>query len=114
MSSQKPEIRFRGYASPHYTMVPDELFDEQLPYLSGGELKALLYIMRRTFGFKKERDNISFSQICHGITTRDGKVLDQGTGLSRSTAQIAIKGLLDKNLIHAVRRTSLERGFEAT
>jgi hypothetical protein len=46
-------IRFKGYTSPNYTQVPDELFDEQLPHLSGAELKVLLYIMRRTFGFKK-------------------------------------------------------------
>lgn len=114
MSKTSEEIRFRGYASPNYTMVPDELFDEQLPYLSGAEVKVLLYIMRRTFGFKKSSDNISFSQICTGITTREGKILDRGTGLSRSTAQVAIKGLADKNLIHVTRRSSLERGFEAT
>src|SRR5215207_7443797 len=114
MSNSNGAIRFRGYTSPNYTMVPDELFDEQLPYLSGAELKALLYIMRRTFGFKKASDDISLSQICDGITTRDGKVLDQGTGLSRSTAQLAIKGLAEKNLIRAARRYSDERGFEAT
>ena len=114
MSDTNTPIRFRGYTSPHYTMVPDELFDEQLPYLSGAELKALLYIMRRTFGFKKTSDDISLSQICEGIVTRDGKVLDQGTGLSRSTAQVAIKGLVAKNLIQTTRRYSAARGFEAT
>jgi hypothetical protein len=113
-TTSKPGVRFRGYASPNYTMVPDELFDEQLPDLSGGELKALLYIMRRTFGFKKPSDDISLSQICDGITTRDGRTLDRGTGLSRSTAQVAIKGLVDKNLITATRRYSAERGYEAT
>ena len=35
------------------------LFDELLPYLSEAELKVLLYIVRRTFGFKKEADAIS-------------------------------------------------------
>src|SRR5215211_310663 len=107
-------IRFKGYTSPNYTQVPDELFDEQLPHLSGAELKVLLYIMRRTFGFKKTSDDISLSQICEGITTRDGRVLDQGTGLSRSTAQLAIKGLVEKNLISATRRYSEARGHEAT
>ena len=43
---------FRGFRSPSYTQVPDELFDELLVELSGGELKVLLYIIRRTFGFK--------------------------------------------------------------
>src|SRR3954447_19391978 len=105
---------FRGYTNPNYTQVPDELFDRQLPELSGAELKVLLYIMRRTFGFKKDSDNISINQICRGITTKDGRVLDRGTGLSKSTAQLAIKGLLDKNVILTTKRVSKEKGNEAT
>jgi hypothetical protein len=45
-------LRFKGFLSPRYTQVPDELFDELMAYLSGAELKVLLYIIRRTFGFK--------------------------------------------------------------
>jgi len=112
--AKKTEVRFSGYSKPNYTMVPDELFDEQLPYLSGAELKVLLYIIRRTFGFKKDSDEISFNQICKGITKKDGEILDQGTGLSSSTAQAAIKGLIEKNLIVATRRMSQERGNEPT
>jgi hypothetical protein len=67
--SKNDQKHFRGYSKPNYTPVPDELFDEQLPDLSGAELKVLLYIIRRTFGFKKERDNISLNQLLHGITT---------------------------------------------
>ena len=106
--------RFAGYASPNYTMVPDELFDEQLPDLSGAELKALLYIIRRTFGFKKDSDNISLNQLLHGITTRAGERLDRGTGLSRSTLVAALKGLAEKNLIIVEQRSSAEKGNEAT
>ena len=112
--AKSADITFKGFSSPNFTPVPDELFDELLVPLSGAELKVLLYIIRRTFGFKKHSDDISFSQICHGITTRDGKVLDHGTGLSRSTAQVAIKGLESKHIIHASRHSSIERGFEAT
>jgi hypothetical protein len=108
------DIPFAGYTSPNYTQVPDELFDQQLPDLSGAELKVLLYIMRRTFGFKKDSDDISLNQICRGITTRDGRVLDRGTGLSKSTAQLAIKGLLTKNIILTTKRVSREKGNEAT
>jgi len=105
---------FSGFHSPRYTMVPDALFDELMAYLSGAELKVLLYIIRRTFGFKKESDSISLNQICHGITTREGQVLDQGTGLSQSTVQLALKGLLEKQAIVAQRRSSPNRGYEAT
>ncbi len=105
---------FAGYAGPNFTQIPDQLFDEQLPDLSGAELKVLLYIMRRTFGFKKESDNISLSQICSGITTKDGRVLDRGTGLSKDSAARAIKGLEEKHIIIRIRRRSAEKGDEPT
>jgi len=107
-------LRFKGFISPRYTQVPDALFDELMAYLSGAELKVLLYIIRRTFGFKKESDHISLRQICHGIKTRDGDVLDKGTGLSLSTVQIALKGLLAKNCVITARNQSQEKGDEPT
>jgi phage replication O-like protein O len=110
----KTKNAFQGFRSPNYTQVPDELFDELLADLSGAEVKVLLYIIRRTFGFKKESDAISFNQICSGITSRRGQVLDRGTGLSKSTAQIALKSLVDKNIVVATKRVSPKRGNEPT
>jgi Bacteriophage replication protein O len=107
-------LRFKGFLSPRYTQVPDELFDELMAYLSGAELKVLLYIIRRTFGFKKDSDHISLRQICSGIKTREGEVLDKGTGLSLSTVQIALKGLLEKNCVITERNRSKEKGDEPT
>jgi DNA-binding MarR family transcriptional regulator len=106
--------KFRGYSRPTYTPVPDELFDEQLPDLSGAELKVLLYIIRRTFGFKKDSDTISLNQICKGIVTRDGRVLDRGTGLNKDTVTKAIKSLEEGGYILREHNSSPERGFEAT
>ncbi len=106
--------KFRGFHSPNYTQVPDELFDELLPLLSGAELKVLLYIARRTFGFKKATDNISLSQITDGIVTAAGKRLDGGTGLVKSTAALAVKGLVEKNIIVKVRNQAPRRGDMAT
>ena len=111
-SANRP--RFRGYASPNYTPVPDELFDEQLAELSGAELKVLLYIIRRTFGFKRESDNISLSQMLHGLRARDGRVLDRGVGLSKKTLLLAIKSLEEQNIILTERRRSQEKGDEPT
>src|SRR5947209_587068 len=110
----KTQIKYRGYTSPQYTPVPDELFDEQLPDLSGAELKVLLYIIRRTFGFKKESDNISLNQMLNGIATKEGEVLDRGTGLSKKTLLETIKSLVGKNLIITERRRSAEKGDEPT
>jgi phage replication O-like protein O len=108
------QTTYQGYASPNYTPVPDELFDEQLPDLSGSELKVLLYIIRRTFGFKKDSDNISLNQLLNGITTKEGIVLDRGTGLTKKTLLEAIKSLVEKNLILTERRRSKEKGDEPT
>lgn len=113
-SQSMPELAFQGFQAPNYTMVPDELFDVLLPHLSGAEIKVLLYIIRRTFGFKKQSDDISLNQICRGITTKDKRILDHGTGLSQSTVQVALKGLTEKNIIVATRRASREKGNEPT
>ena len=61
-----PSTCFAGFSSPNYTQVPDELFDVLLPALSDAELRVLLYIIRRTFGFKRDADAISLSQMVHG------------------------------------------------
>jgi hypothetical protein len=108
-------FHFGGFTSPRYTQTPDELFDVLLPVLSGAELKVLLYIIRRTFGWRKEADMISLSQIMHGITKADGTPLDRGTGLAKSTAIEAIKGLEAKGCIEAVRSgKDGARGYETT
>jgi hypothetical protein len=56
---------FLGFQFPTTTPVPDEVFDVLMPQLSGAELKVLMYICRRTFGFKKESDSISLHQEEH-------------------------------------------------
>lgn len=113
-SNDKPSWKFSGVTSPNTTQVPDQYLDELLTILSGAELKVLLYITRRTFGFKKSADNISLSQMLHGITTHGGQILDHGTGLSKKTLLAAIKSLTDKEIVLTERRQSAEKGFEAT
>jgi phage replication O-like protein O len=70
---------------PNSTQIPDVILDHWMARLSGAELKVLLYIARRTYGFGKDSDRISMSQIAEGITKRDGTVLDRGTGIARSS-----------------------------
>jgi DNA-binding transcriptional ArsR family regulator len=105
---------FDGFTSPSYTQVPDELFDVLMPTLADAELRVLLYIIRRTFGFKRDTDAISLSQMVSGITTRDGRVLDHGTGLSKATVARGLKGLRDKGIILAERQRTQERGDQPT
>ena len=51
--------RFEGFYMPNTTAVPDNFFDVLMPTLSEAQLKVVLYIMRRTFGFKKNSDNMA-------------------------------------------------------
>jgi hypothetical protein len=105
---------FSGFSNPNYTMVPDQLFDELMPDLSGAELKVLLYIIRRTFGFKRDADAISISQLLAGITTADGRILDRGVGLSKPALLAALRSLSAQRIIIVERRRSLTRGNEPT
>jgi DNA-binding transcriptional ArsR family regulator len=101
---------FSGFRFPTYTQIPDQLFDELLPILSGAEVKVLLYICRRTFGFKRESDNISLNQMLQGITKKDGSQLDLGTGLSKPTLLRALKSLQEKEILIAERQANDQQG----
>ncbi len=98
-TGRKRSFRYPGFALPTTTPVPDDVFDVIAPELTEAELRVLLYIIRRTYGFNKERDQISLTQMTDGITTRDGRVLDKGTGMSRRGVMKGCAGLLNKGII---------------
>jgi Bacteriophage replication protein O len=97
---------FAGFQYPTTTPVPDEVFDVLAPQLSEAELRVLLYIIRRTFGFKKQKDPISLTQLVEGIKTKDGNVLDLGTGMSRRGVMKGCQGLVKKGVISVEKRLS--------
>ncbi len=76
------------------TQVPNEVFDNQLPSLTHSELKLLLFIIRKTYGWtlkngkRKQRDRISHSQFI------------KGTGTSRRSLPKTIQSLIIKQLIN--------------
>jgi Bacteriophage replication protein O len=106
--------KFKGFYVPNSTQVPDTLFDELLSELSGAELKVVLYIIRRTFGFKRQSDTISINQLLFGITKKSGEALDKGTGLSKPTLLQALKSLTEKNIILPTRQFDEKGGFMPT
>jgi hypothetical protein len=114
MSNDTRDHPFEGFSIPNGTQVPDIVFDELLVRLSGAELKVLMYIIRRTLGFRRDGDNISLSQMLTGIRKRDGTVLDRGTGLSKKTLLTAINSLEEQGYILTQRRRSAEKGDEPT
>jgi hypothetical protein len=91
-------MRFRGLTSLNTTPVPDDFFDVLLARIDNlAELKVILYVIRRTFGFGKVVDRISYSQFERGIKTTRGSTevqLDRGTGLSRPSIVSGLKKAL--------------------
>ena len=73
--------------APNYFQTPNDLIDHWLPHLGESELKILLLIIRKTFGWNKERDRISLSQ------------MEKFTGLSRSNVCSGINSLVEKGMI---------------
>ncbi|MFC1960019.1 replication protein [Chloroflexota bacterium] len=110
MQQQGGIERFKGFAKPNTTPTPDDVFDIFLTELTHAELKVLLYIIRRTYGFKKAVDQISLKQITSGLITRKGRQLDYGAGVNRRTAQRVVKRLEDRGLI-TVKRVRTEDGY---
>jgi phage replication O-like protein O len=97
------QATYLGFPFPNTTQIPNDVFDSLMPSLTGGELKVLLYICRRTYGFQKDSDRISLSQISKGIITKTGRVLDHGTGLCKRHVITALKTLEKKNIITVTR-----------
>ncbi len=108
------EYRFPGFKNLNSTPIPDEFFDLLAARLSEAELRVLLYIMRRTFGFKKKADAISLSQLTGGIRKRDGAILDLGTGLSKPAVLKAINSLEAKGIIVTEKRFGYDGRNEVT
>jgi hypothetical protein len=106
--------QFQGFYTPNSTAVPDNFFDELLADLSGAEVKVVCYVMRRTFGFKRQSDEISIRQMLYGIVKKDGTRLDCGTGLSKLTLLRALRSLKERRVLLTVRNSSVEHGDEAT
>lgn len=73
--------------APNYTQTPNDLFDKWLPHLGHAELKVLLVIMRKTFGWHKTHDVISTSQLA------------QYTGMLEETVIKAARSLQKKGVI---------------
>ena len=112
--SERDSFYFEGFDGPNGTIVPDVFFDRLAPMLGEAELRVLLYIIRRTFGFKKNQDDISLRQLVEGITTRSGEILDLGAGVGKPAVIRAVKALEQKGIIMKRSNRSKERGDEAT
>lgn len=76
-----------GFASPNHTQTPNDLFDEYLPLMGEAELKVVLYTIRQTHGFHRERKPISLTEY------------QKATGLSRRGVQNGVAQAVSRGLI---------------
>jgi len=76
-----------NHFKPNFTQTPNYFYDVLLKELSSTEVHVLCAIIRKTYGWHKAEDRISFSQ------------LKKETGLALSTVQSAIKKLVDKGIV---------------
>ncbi len=95
-----------------WTAIPNIILDEVMSDLSGAELKCLLYIIRRTYGFQKKTDRIGASQFVEGIKNKNGERLDGGAGFCRKSLFNALKSLKDKGVIKIVNTTTKGNVYE--
>lgn len=116
MSENTADYVFEGFQGPKYTQTPNEIFDKlfQPGLLTEAELRVLFYIVRRTFGWSKDSDAISLTQLTDGIVRHDGVRLDWGAGVKRPAASRAVQGLERKGIIVVERVRTAEKGDQAT
>lgn len=88
---------------PNSTQIPNVIIDLILPRIPEGEIKCLVYICRRTYGFHKELDRISLSQFVEGIKSRDGEILDYGAGVCRSVAVESLRNLVGSGIVETIK-----------
>lgn len=100
-------LRVRKKTPFRFDPVPSLLIEEWLPHLSLPELRILLYICRRTWGFRKEWDAIAIDQFCSGIKDRNGKQVDSGTGFKKSHVKNTLAALESRGLIDVEHRKTM-------
>lgn len=76
-----------GVDKPNYTQIPNLILDDIMRYMDGAELKVTLAIARHTFGFHRERVQLSITDI-EGLT-----------GLSRPAVTGALDVGIRRNMI---------------
>jgi phage replication O-like protein O len=88
-------------AAPNYTQIPNAIFDlmaDKSAGLTEKELKVLLAIARKTFGWHKKRDKISLSQ------------LEQMTSMSRPSIVAGLEAAINRGIVRRTPDVNDNRG----
>jgi phage replication O-like protein O len=76
--------------APQYTQVPNYILDNLDKFESEAEMKVVLVVARNTFGWHKERDRISLSQ------------LEKATGMTRQSVAAGLARALENGWIERI------------
>lgn len=110
VSAANPTTPFAGYGRPKYTQLPNIFIDEQMQDLTESEIKCMLYIFRRTFGFHEDGAVIQLSHFVKGWITFDGRRLDRGAGVAMRSLSPALKDLELKGFIFRHQQQNTQKG----
>ena len=101
---KRTEEEFQGWDDPNFVPIPQLFFENHLATLKYGEMKVLLYLFRRTYGFRRDSDCVPISQFLDGKKDKNGKRVDRGVGLTKVSLLSALRGLVSKNMIFREQR----------
>ena len=65
-SSPKDVAGYSGRLLPNTTQVPNVVLDRWMAPMTGVEIKVVLYVVRRTYDFRRRSDRISVAQMSMG------------------------------------------------
>lgn len=102
-------------APPNYTQIPNALLDDLLHVMSNSELRVVLVIARKTFGWQKKSDRISISQIAKmAKMSRQGVINGIEQGMERGIIKRRKSGQNYYYSLNIEQRTSLNNGLDET
>jgi hypothetical protein len=93
----------------HFTMIDDAVIDIIMPQLSCNAVKILILIIRKTVGWKKEEDFISYTQIMKGTGIGSEHTVSRGINELVKIGVVLVKKYDDKK---TPNKYSLNRSFE--
>ncbi len=112
MENDNVEEVFPGFSYPEdkggFTRIPHQFFDICAQIKNLAELKVIMYVARRTWGFQNYRtpEKITIDEFKHGRKRRNGDDLDAGTGLGHTAINDGIK----RAMVHGYLLAELDTG----
>lgn len=105
MKDEKKQLnKFPGFPPESQTWNFPNIINGFVRQLTGAEFKVLWYILRRTYGWQKDRDKVSLTQFEKGIfSKKKDRWIDRGTGLARQSIINALNGLIENGFIRKTK-----------